>query len=1501
MPVDQNSWQTSLDAQLGTNDNSNNIQLNHLSHSSSIVGTNLTTNPVSFHLPPPHAAPITNLTIDNVGSHLSTAPTNTITPSTSASHLLLATPAPSATTTPTTADIKTPNATSIPINVVSTTSPSADTIPSNATNNSASHLSPSPNPNAPKNTLPVNLKSTFRSSIEPVDASGEWLPAVAILGESSSTGSGGNVGPSASVARGSAGVTRVEAGEGQTVNDGKPQASTSATVLASLRPSSSAAGPTTRQSKPLPPLLPSMARVRPYSLDLSDAYPADEDLEGQSSSDPLTGSFSGIGNPKYSTTANHPRYSLMSEPPETPLSSTELTNAPGPLPPRFLNLGMGEERDLDRGSSSGGVGVGQSSTSPSWVTGLTGHPAHATVQLRDTEVGAGATGSGNGTGTSSRPWHTYHTPRDTNAQAEGEDRDATTPTATRAPNIPSFQPQAPGQPWTYPAFHPSGYPIAREDAPGGQPSLNFPSTGNPWSAPAPHNYAPFIPLGPYPQPPRPAFSAPAALPAHGVRFAPDVFSNSHTTSPPGYEANDPFKRHTKPVPPADDLTFDDIPLPGRPGLSETWHRYEGSGTQVSVPMNVPMTHHSRPQQGQSAPPPTNSGNPTYSHSQPMMGSAPQQSQQPPNSTGEPQRPPTSATGSGSGPYLPLHSNNGSYQSYPYYPPPISPAVGTWKKRPFWHRVFFPFRKQRDDGDMQYDVLLPPVNPGSGHIPSSSPHPATSTTPVPVSQLPPSATLPTSTHDSMTTFIRFVFSTLPSQVYLLMLLRLPALYFSRVARIFEEADLTLPELKKMALEIGSEGSALASKSLGDRVFSVQMQMGLLDGSQGTQGGVPIAYERLKATWESFIDSVLREWKTFNIISVLLLSAILTILQIEEAAADPVTRYTALYSLVCALISLLFGCVYIIRFGTMRKAYKAAEWALEAKKSKTLIWWNVWILLAMPAIWLSWSLVLYVTCILSFVWRTGDPVSGPPSPLSPRGLLVVRIVLTLVLGLGAIYGSLIFSTFRRYGESMDRKWKLRIDGWIREKITNPYPDSQPYSQPPSQPHSQPFSQQNPPYPFPHFFPAPYDQGSKVPVTSGNAPYPQFRTSEPPVGFQQSATANNDLGSGGRDQPQRQTQEEPQLRRSSPIPTSRQNDNERTTGPSYRQPADILYRQPPHQPFLNEKAYGRSSVDDEEVPRYDFQGYTSSLSTHGYSKDAKTQFRYEDDQSIGKSAEGTSERFQIRPVPSSGDKANNQTHTDMVQVALPQNPPIAYPVIRTVDRTINSVSPSTSTDAQTQAPPYISATTSSNPLPTPPSYASISPYNMTHNIINNPIRFNPPQKKNPQISMPPPPSLPTIPGTPLTIVTMRSFDSTAGAENYPLRGSPGDESLSNSTSVSILHMDVNDSDSPGTTRPNLNATAGLSPRAASKRPAFEVEDIDSGPSAIATVSARRRSMSPQTPRLSGSFSVQSRPLSSDGVAVDRLSHGSARLAIERLPPGAAPPIRTSGIIAEDVYDPS
>ncbi|TFK37213.1 hypothetical protein BDQ12DRAFT_608172 [Crucibulum laeve] len=197
--------------------------------------------------------------------------------------------------------------------------------------------------------------------------------------------------------------------------------------------------------------------------------------------------------------------------------------------------------------------------------------------------------------------------------------------------------------------------------------------------------------------------------------------------------------------------------------------------------------------------------------------------------------------------------------------------------------------------------------------------------------------------------------------------------------------------------------------------------------------PDAYHRyinLKNSWEFFVNSLIKEWKILNIVSVLLLSAILTILQIDSAASDPIIRYSALLSMVCALVSLLYGCVYIIRFTTMRKTHKAAAWAAEGR-SKTHILWNVWVLLALPATWLSWSILLYITCIIAFVWRTGT--SGDIVPESAlQDVIWPRIVISATLGLGIVYFILIMITFNCYGDVMDRRWKARIDEWVQEGL-------------------------------------------------------------------------------------------------------------------------------------------------------------------------------------------------------------------------------------------------------------------------------------------------------------------------------------------------------------------------------------------------------------------------------------------------------------------------------------
>lgn len=121
-------------------------------------------------------------------------------------------------------------------------------------------------------------------------------------------------------------------------------------------------------------------------------------------------------------------------------------------------------------------------------------------------------------------------------------------------------------------------------------------------------------------------------------------------------------------------------------------------------------------------------------------------------------------------------------------------------------------------------------------------------------------------------------TLPRQIYLHTLFRLPALYFSRVSRIFEDAEVSKHEVQRM-IEACAPAQAPDGVSTG---------LGANLGFSATFGGarnrtgetvfpfpenwnpptVSPALSRFKQSWETFVDSLLREWKTLNLVSVLL---------------------------------------------------------------------------------------------------------------------------------------------------------------------------------------------------------------------------------------------------------------------------------------------------------------------------------------------------------------------------------------------------------------------------------------------------------------------------------------------------------------------------------------------------------------------------------------------------------------------------------------------------------
>lgn len=104
-------------------------------------------------------------------------------------------------------------------------------------------------------------------------------------------------------------------------------------------------------------------------------------------------------------------------------------------------------------------------------------------------------------------------------------------------------------------------------------------------------------------------------------------------------------------------------------------------------------------------------------------------------------------------------------------------------------------------------------------------------------------------------IAFLLDTLPRQIYLYFLLTLPSLYFSRVSRIFVEAELSKPIIERM-------------------IISSRVDDWSITRIQNTFNMTPLPFDShviasFKTSWEQFVDSMMKEWKTLNLVTVLLL--------------------------------------------------------------------------------------------------------------------------------------------------------------------------------------------------------------------------------------------------------------------------------------------------------------------------------------------------------------------------------------------------------------------------------------------------------------------------------------------------------------------------------------------------------------------------------------------------------------------------------------------------------
>ncbi|KAK2464810.1 hypothetical protein APHAL10511_003228 [Amanita phalloides] len=201
--------------------------------------------------------------------------------------------------------------------------------------------------------------------------------------------------------------------------------------------------------------------------------------------------------------------------------------------------------------------------------------------------------------------------------------------------------------------------------------------------------------------------------------------------------------------------------------------------------------------------------------------------------------------------------------------------------------------------------------------------------------------------------------------------LPAFYFTRVAKVFKAAQLTLAEVER-GRKKRMEATELSCKL---RTF---MEL-----------------------WEELVDSLMREWKVLNLVAALLMSAIVSLMQLQTVNEDPLSNNALFLSLIGALLCLLYGCMYVIRFGSLKSMQEGLSWVYDAQHSQSK-WRSMWVLLALPALFFGISLFWFILAIIELMSAL-DPISDPSQNqgLSHEAAFGWRFLIMLHLTPGLAY--------------------------------------------------------------------------------------------------------------------------------------------------------------------------------------------------------------------------------------------------------------------------------------------------------------------------------------------------------------------------------------------------------------------------------------------------------------------------------------------------------------------
>ncbi|TFK63181.1 hypothetical protein BDN72DRAFT_862307 [Pluteus cervinus] len=151
------------------------------------------------------------------------------------------------------------------------------------------------------------------------------------------------------------------------------------------------------------------------------------------------------------------------------------------------------------------------------------------------------------------------------------------------------------------------------------------------------------------------------------------------------------------------------------------------------------------------------------------------------------------------------------------------------------------------------------------------------------------------------------------------------------------------------------------------------------------------------WPQLSKRLKKEWKRVRSVSRIIFSLNVALLQVNGITSREVTSTTTALSLWLAFASFVCACINILYLSPMQETYEDVldetyEDVLDRTKSRTLMFWVLWIVMTLPTSFAIWSSVSFVLTLAVYTFSGAS--NGPGSVGATTDRPAVSVVLVLI---------------------------------------------------------------------------------------------------------------------------------------------------------------------------------------------------------------------------------------------------------------------------------------------------------------------------------------------------------------------------------------------------------------------------------------------------------------------------------------------------------------------------